>query len=216
MEKAEEKATQQLISLLRADAFDEAKTLSQRLLLDICAQSRDNNEIRSRAERLLSSIAEALMEMKYLKFELPMSALPIYQSASSGEEDSAALAQASLERLMDEASNAFRLRMNPHIVSAQSYIRAHYQEPDLSQDEVSASIGISSGYLSKLFRSSLSVSFVDYLNDIRISESLALLTGTELSVGEIASAAGFNSTQNYIRVFRKHTGMTPGQYRTSV
>ena len=40
-----------------------------------------------------------------------------------------------------------------------------------------------------------------------------MLDNTGMSVNEICQATGFNSVQNFIRVFKKYVGMTPGQYR---
>ena len=40
-----------------------------------------------------------------------------------------------------------------------------------------------------------------------------LLQLTTQSIADIGFQAGFNSSQNFTRVFKKHMGMPPGQYR---
>jgi AraC-like DNA-binding protein len=54
----------------------------------------------------------------------------------------------------------------------------------------------------------------NYLNRHRIDQAKELLDVGMDTIGEIASATGFNSQQNFIRVFKKHMGKTPGQYRS--
>ena len=65
---------------------------------------------------------------------------------------------------------------------------------------------------SHLFRASVGVSPLEYINRIRIAAAKELLLNTSLSVSEISSMVGF-SDQNYFgRLFRKHTGQSPRQF----
>ncbi len=102
-----------------------------------------------------------------------------------------------------------------YIIAAQNYIAEHYMNPNLSLDMVAAHIHANSSYLSKLFKNNLNVNFVNYLNSYRIREAQQLLLTTNLSVKAISAQSGFNSEQNFIRVFKKHVQMTPTQYRTN-
>ena len=57
------------------------------------------------------------------------------------------------------------------------------------------------------------LSFIDYLNRLRTDEAKTLLSTTERSVRDIAADVGYDSDKNFIRVFKKYEGVTPGQYR---
>ena len=83
----------------------------------------------------------------------------------------------------------------------------------LSLDMVSASLGISSAYLSTLFTRFLAIGFVEYLNRYRIDQAKQLLEMTKIPIAEIGLKTGFNSTQNFGRVFKKYEGKAPSQYR---
>jgi len=106
-----------------------------------------------------------------------------------------------------------RKRQNKYILGAVEYISEHYSDSDLSLNSVSEYLGIHSTYLSRLFNDAGNKSFTTVLNEYRIETAQQLLHLTTQSVADIGFKTGFNSAQNFIRVFKKHTGMTPGQYR---
>ncbi len=54
---------------------------------------------------------------------------------------------------------------------------------------------------------------MQYIISLRITNAMNLLDNTEYNVTQIASAVGYDNTQYFHRLFRKHTGMTPTEYR---
>ncbi|WP_197081212.1 AraC family transcriptional regulator [Gordoniibacillus kamchatkensis] len=83
---------------------------------------------------------------------------------------------------------------------------------DLSLDQCAELCGLSPYYLSKLFKKMTGASFIEYLTACRVERAKALLRESELPVGGIAERVGYQP-KNFIRVFKKVTGMTPGQFR---
>jgi YesN/AraC family two-component response regulator len=116
--------------------------------------------------------------------------------------------------LIKDASLSLRNQNNRYIRAARDYIEIHYTESSLDLGSIAEQIGVSTNYLSKLFLSSAGVHYTEYLNSCRIRHATELLTGTTLPVNDIAEQCGFSSVQNFIRVFKKHTGNTPGKFRT--
>lgn len=100
-----------------------------------------------------------------------------------------------------------------YVADAKDYITENYADSSLSLQDVSAHVGIHSSYLSELFGDVAKQPFTDYLNNYRVDKSKQMLANTGLTVKEIGFRCGFNSAQNYIRVFKRITDMTPGQYR---
>ncbi|WNR45750.1 AraC family transcriptional regulator [Paenibacillus roseipurpureus] len=91
------------------------------------------------------------------------------------------------------------------------FIHKNYQH-DISLEQCAELCGLSTQYLSKLFKNTMETSFIDYLTDVRINRAKQLLRETDLSVQEIAAQIGY-LPQNFFRVFKKWEQMTPGQYR---
>lgn len=130
----------------------------------------------------------------------------------SGEDDEAAMRKFVLHCIAT-LDGYNRKRQNKYILGAGEYISEHYSDSDLSLSSVSEHLGIHSSYLSRLFNESENKSFTTALNEHRIEMAKQLLSLTEQSVADIGFKTGFNSAQNFIRVFKKHTGATPGQFR---
>ena len=76
-------------------------------------------------------------------------------------------------------------------------------------------MGYSSTYVSKIFKQTYGMSYIEYMNSKRIELSKQLLADTQLSVKEIGFRAGFNNMQTFFRVFKQCVGTTPSQYRGS-
>lgn len=102
---------------------------------------------------------------------------------------------------------------NRYVEEAKEYIASHYAEGKLTLNEISEAVGISPSYLSGIFAEGMSVGLNAYLNDYRICQAKRFLNETSLNISEIGYKCGFNSAQSFTRVFKKHTGMTPKQFR---
>ena len=93
-----------------------------------------------------------------------------------------------------------------------SYLNEHYSEK-LSLRDVSGNFNFSAKYFSRFFKENFNRNLVEYLNDIRIEKAAAGLSNSNLSIGEIASAAGFDNFSYFIKQFRRVYGCTPSGYR---
>ena len=89
-------------------------------------------------------------------------------------------------------------------------------ENDLTLTQLAARLGTSSHHLSQLLNEDLRQTFFDYVNRRRVAEvqrCLADAAYASQTLLEVALAAGFNSKAAFNTAFRKHTGLTPSQFR---
>ncbi len=98
------------------------------------------------------------------------------------------------------------------ITAALGYIQKSYSM-DISLDEVAGEVGVSAGYLSRLFKQVTGETFKGYLTRIRMQEAKRLLAGTGNRVYEIAEMVGYNDQHYFSEVFRKESGLSPLEYR---
>ncbi|MGH1364647.1 MAG: helix-turn-helix domain-containing protein [Calditrichia bacterium] len=91
-----------------------------------------------------------------------------------------------------------------------------YLNPTLTLNQLAEKLSISPRYLSHVINNSFTKNFYDYVNYHRIEEAKLLLSNKEnqdQTVLEILYESGFNSKSVFNASFKKHTGMTPLQYK---
>lgn len=95
---------------------------------------------------------------------------------------------------------------------AKKYIQNHYQE-QITLEEVSDVVGLSSSYFSGLFKKETGEGFAKYLINIRVEAAKVLLRETNTSVSVICKEVGYNDLKHFTHTFEKATGLKPGAYR---
>ncbi len=93
-----------------------------------------------------------------------------------------------------------------------------YTEPKLTAKDLADRLGISTHILSELLNEYFKQSFYDFINSRRVEEAKKLLSEKEsknMTVLAVAFEVGFNSKSTFNSVFKKFTGMTPSQYKSS-
>ena len=92
------------------------------------------------------------------------------------------------------------------------YIDKHYQE-QMSVSDISRELGTSTSYLSRIFKESTGETIIRTINNKRIEKAKVYLAETDYKVYEIADILGFENVTYFSRFFKKHTGMSPKEYK---
>lgn len=93
-----------------------------------------------------------------------------------------------------------------------------FTNPDLKISVLAQEVGIPSHQLSKLINEKCGKNFNDFINEYRVQEFIALMQDPKnktLSVYGVALDAGFNSKSAFNTTFKKITGKTPSEYKTT-
>lgn len=100
------------------------------------------------------------------------------------------------------------------IQSSVDYIlrNLHYNA-NLNLKDIAENVGLSETYFSALFKKETGYTVSEFIQKSRIKEARSLLQYSEYSLIEISQYLGFCSQSHFAQTFRKHEGMTPGQYR---
>jgi len=85
---------------------------------------------------------------------------------------------------------------------------------DLKQ--LGALVNLSSSRLRHLFKQETGTTPTHYLKTLRVRKAELLLRTTFLSIKEVASKVGINSSSHFVREFKKMYGTTPTKYRVLV
>ncbi len=98
------------------------------------------------------------------------------------------------------------------ISAVRNYIADHLNE-DITLPMLAEKFHFSPQYLSKRFKEMYNVTVMNYVTQSRMEKAGTLLKHTELPVLEIAAAVGYEDDNYFGKVFRKHYGASPTQYR---
>lgn len=98
------------------------------------------------------------------------------------------------------------------IKRAITYMNQNIYE-ELTLDSVANEVGLSSSYFSRTFSCEMDMTFIEYLQKIRIEESKKYLVDPDYSLSDIGILLRFNDQSYYSKVFKKVEGITPGKFR---
>jgi two-component system response regulator YesN len=99
------------------------------------------------------------------------------------------------------------------IYQAKDYIQANLHM-DLSLEQCSRQINLSQGYFSNLFKKVVGVSFQQFVIQEKMEKAKSMLIG-DFQVQEIAQELGYEHRRYFSEIFKKHTGMTPSEFKMS-
>jgi YesN/AraC family two-component response regulator len=93
-----------------------------------------------------------------------------------------------------------------------NYISENYKK-EISLEEISKIASMTPQAFCRLFKQRTNRHFIEYLNEVRISNACKFLLETSLNVSEIAFHCGYKTMSNFNKFFKKNTGLSPKAYR---
>ncbi len=83
----------------------------------------------------------------------------------------------------------------------------------LSVKDIARSVSLHPNYMMRLFRQVSGMTILEYLAQQRVGHAQRLLATTDLKIIDVAMESGFGSVCRFYKIFWKHCGTTPRQYR---
>ena len=93
------------------------------------------------------------------------------------------------------------------------YIESTIADPQLSADMIAQAMSLNPAYIRRFFKEQNGITLWDFINMKRIEQAKLLLVNNPSSIQRIAVSCGYISISTFVRMFKKHSGMTPGHYR---
>lgn len=104
--------------------------------------------------------------------------------------------------------------LSKYVEQALECIRLRYSDAALSVSGVAEQLGISEGYLSRVFKKETEYTFVNCLTHYRMHTAMTLLKDTRIKVYEVAGQVGYLDTTYFSTVFKRVTGVTPSEFQS--
>lgn len=98
------------------------------------------------------------------------------------------------------------------IMQIQSYIQANYQS-QISLNDLASRLYLSTAYLSKYVKRHLGLTFMEYLNNVRLFHAVDELMYSKKNVTRIALDNGFPTSSAFTKAFKEAYGESPSEYR---
>lgn len=196
----------------QASAGDEALKLIEQLkpdivFMDIRMPVLNGLEVMEKAASLQDGAVDYIIITAYSHFEYAQTSLRL------GAKD-ILLKPIEPEQFLETMQRVlgYRYSDNQLFNSILEYVNNSYKE-ELELKECAEKFHTSASYVARMFKKYYSVSFITYVNNLRIKKAQELLKDTNLSIKEVAYKVGYNNLNYFYRVFKKNTGVTPNMYK---
>lgn len=119
-----------------------------------------------------------------------------------------------MARFTDQVFNLTNVKHADVIYRAIDYIKKHYMNK-ITLEETAAYVFLSPAYFSRIFKEEMGDNFNTYVNTVRVEAARKLLLNDKVALVDISTLVGFEGQSYFSKVFKKHTGVTPGKFRES-
>ncbi len=118
-----------------------------------------------------------------------------------------------LAKEIDETVDPLELKEQHKVIDkAKAYIAAHLSEK-ITLKMISENVYLSETYFSFLFKKITGVTYIDYIQKLRMQEAKKLLVNTTYKVYKVAELIGYNDYKYFSVQFKKYAALTPKEYR---
>jgi AraC family transcriptional regulator len=129
---------------------------------------------------------------------------------------SLAIETLALELLIEAARDVQPLRQAPRwLARVVELLRERFAEP-LTLTEIASAVNVHPAHLARTFRRFHRQTVGDYLRQLRLEFARAQLAASTEPISAIALAAGFYDQCHFSRAFKRHTGITPAEFRAAI
>ena len=173
-------------------------------------------------DKVIQYSVHLLVELEYQLSEIPASAhdqlvecADFMRNAISQEELEQHLFHALQVMFSPESSTqATTDQYSLEVEQSIAYIKENYMHK-ISLASVAEHVGLSSGYLCRIFKDETGGSINTYINNLRMNKAKELLSDKNSYIKEVAVAVGFEDQLYFSRLFKRYSGLTPSEYRAS-
>lgn len=118
-----------------------------------------------------------------------------------------------VDQYQNQLANHAPKKCHSEIETVKQYVRKNLSSV-LSVKEAAELVNMSESYFSHLFKSETGISFINYVNKVRIEYAETLLRSTDGRISDIAMKVGIDNPNYFSILFKKITGQSPNQYRS--
>ena len=115
-------------------------------------------------------------------------------------------------RLRAESAALLSQPAEVYVKQCMAYLHQNYDR-GIQIKDVAAAVNLHPGYVQRIFKTNTGNTLIGYLTSLRVDKAKMLLLNTDIPVADVSDYVGIGSRQYFHAVFKKHTGLTPIEYR---
>ncbi|MDR0389614.1 MAG: helix-turn-helix domain-containing protein [Spirochaetaceae bacterium] len=204
-----------LLAALRRGDIETGRKFLNELVKEFFSEPKISTPVQHRAVELVTLLSRAAMsnsETDNVDILAANDRCLQYIRDAKEPEDIANVLRYSLERIGGKIFSFRGLRHASALRRAERFIWENYTRK-ISLREIAKASGLSAPYFSTIFKKEMGENLSSYLNYLRVNRAAAILTKTKQSLDSIALSCGFEDQSWFSKIFKLHTGMSPGKFR---
>ncbi len=203
-----------LIDEIKAGNIINAKNLADEIITELIGNIYNMNILKSYAEELIFILKRTVFKMGiHLDNSLSMGMLLELVELTSVDEVEV-WCKKNVDYIIEQIEKC--PGRNSEIISKVfEYINRNFNK-DITLESVANEVGLSSQYLSKIFKEKCGINFIDYITTKRLEFAENLLKNGVLNIKQVSKMSGYEDSNYFCRIFKKSTGLSPRQFRTNV
>ncbi|GAA4058912.1 hypothetical protein GCM10022410_02620 [Amphibacillus indicireducens] len=200
---------QQFFDQVRLGEWD---NISQKLTTLIQCYEKDQSPLETTQQKILELIWMISRLLDEMNIHLEWKSLKLYSETYQQFIEEIRLF---LNRLKEKYQTYHQNLESDVIKQIKQYIIDHSSE-EISLDLLADRVGLSTIYISKMFKEKLGINYIDFLTECRIEKAKELIQNPEKSIKEISYDVGYHDPNYFSKVFKKTTGISPMTFRERV
>lgn len=202
-----------LIAAINDDDFDQAQSMFTVIMADTVNKSASFDHVYTQIYDLIFTLAHAAVDRgldpeKCLQITMDYCKAGRFMTSLEGL---GKIAQDTFSQLISCMSESTRPRKRA-VDAMRGYIKSHLPV-SFSLADVAASVDLSPYYASRIFKEDQGMTIMEYATEMKLAEAKNLLSNPSFRIEEIAARVGYADASYFSRLFKKHTGISPRQYR---
>jgi len=205
----------ELLDAVKTCSFEKAKEMLYQFISRVFMVEASRYEYQVSLVRLLTDLVLILKESGESNDIIVKDGISVYEklfALKTAEEIEKWFLREIIKPIIRHIENSEKKQYKKIVEGVLKIIHEEYHT-ELTLEDCAARLNYHPSYIRRILKNESGIVFSDYLAQYRIDMAKKWLLETNMKISEIADKLKYKNSENFIRFFKKATGVTPGKYR---